>query len=111
DNDMEVVWSTALNVVTDEVIYYDNSVRLYANGVQHSEFIRESFVTGSVWDLLWLPAFLAKEGSIKRVLILGLGGGSSIPPLRYFFDPQEIVAVEMDDFHLEVARAQFKVGA
>src|SRR5699024_11337496 len=52
---------------------------------------------------------LAKEGSIKRVLILGLGGGSSIPPLRYFFDPQEIVAVEMDEFHLEVARDHFKV--
>jgi|GEM_PF-78973 len=109
EKEMTVVWSTWHDGVTYEVREYDNTVRLYANGVQHSEFNRQRFVTGSVWDLLWLPAFLAKEGSIKRVLILGLGGGSSIPPLRYFFDPQEIVAVEMDEFHLEVARDHFKV--
>lgn len=106
---MTVVWSAWHEGVVYEVRQLEETMRLYANGVQHSEFNATRMVTGSVWDLLWLPAFMAAEGSIKRVLILGLGGGSSIPPLRHFFDPDEIVAVELDPFHLEVACEQFKV--
>ena len=34
------------------------AVHLFANGVQHSEFHPKRLVTGSVWDLLWLPALL-----------------------------------------------------
>lgn len=107
---MTVVWRDWRDGVAYEVREYEGTKRLYANEVQHSEFNAERLVTGSVWDLLWLPAFMAKPNSIQRVLVLGLGGGSLIPPICHFLDPRDIVAVELDPVHLEVARDQFGVA-
>lgn len=107
---MAVVWSAGRNGVVYEVRQQGLTRRLYANGVQHSEFHPHRLVTGSVWDLLWLPALLSEPGTLQRVLVLGLGGGSLIPPLRQLVNPAEIVAVELDPLHLEVAEEQFGIG-
>ncbi|MDF1781409.1 MAG: hypothetical protein P1U67_08955 [Alcanivoracaceae bacterium] len=106
---MAVVWREAHEQTTYEVRSQGRTLRLFANGVQHSEFHPDRLVTGSVWDLLWLPGFFAKPGSIKRVLILGLGGGSLVPPLRRMFSPESMLAVELDAFHLQVAKRFFSV--
>lgn len=78
---MAVVWEQEQDGVLYQVRNHGASLRLYANGIQHSEFHPERLVTGSVWDLLWLPALLQPPESVRRVLVLGLGGGSLIPPL------------------------------
>lgn len=85
------------------------TLRLYANGIQHSEFHPERLLTGSVWDLLWLPALLHRPARYRRVLVLGLGGGSLVPPLRHLLNPESLVAVEKDPLHLAVAREVFEI--
>lgn len=107
---MGVIWRASENGVSYEVRRRGSLLRLFANGVQHSEFHPERMVTGSVWDLLWLPALFHDPRRIQRVLVLGLGGGSLIPPLRRFVQPRDIVAVEKDPFHLHVAEKVFAIA-
>ncbi|MED5239113.1 MAG: hypothetical protein VX379_06015 [Pseudomonadota bacterium] len=108
---MAVVWSADRDGVRYEVHRKGKKLELYANGVQHSEFHPGRLLTGSVWDLLWLPALLQDPGRYRRVLVLGLGGGSLVPPIRTLLNPDTFVAVELDAPHLEVARDVFGVAA
>ncbi|MBL7249548.1 hypothetical protein ACLD02_09195 [Alloalcanivorax sp. C16-2] len=106
---MAVIWERRENGVLYQVRRQGACMRLFANGVQHSEFHPKRLVTGSVWDLLWLPALLGDPSRLRRVLILGLGGGSLVPPLRALLAPERLVAVELDAHHLAVAREVFSV--
>lgn len=108
---MAVVWSADREGVRYEVHRKGKKLELYANGVQHSEFHPERLLTGSVWDLLWLPSLLQAQDRYQRVLVLGLGGGSLIPPIRALLNPETLIAVELDAPHLEVARDVFGVAA
>jgi len=83
--------------------------RLYSNGVFHSQYNPSRPVAGSVWDLLLLPAFMQRLGSVKRVLVLGVGGGAVIKQLQYFLDIKQVVGVELNPVHLEVAERFFDV--
>lgn len=84
------------------------SLRLYTNGVFHSQFNPDRPVGGGVWDLLWLPAF-ALPRAPRRVLVLGVGGGAVLRQLDHFFAPELMVGVELDPVHLEVARRWFEL--
>ena len=108
---MALIWKTELQGVHYEVRRAGRTLRLYANGVQHSEFHPKRLLTGSVWDLLWLPALLHEPSRFRRVLVLGLGGGSLIPPIRQLLNPDTLVAVELDPAHLQVAREVFGMEA
>ncbi|AFT71217.1 hypothetical protein B5T_02949 [Alloalcanivorax dieselolei B5] len=106
---MSLIWEQQHDGVCYQVRRRRTTLELYANGVQHSEFHPRRLVTGSVWDLLWLPALLGEPERLRRVLVLGLGGGTLIPPLRRLLKPECLVAVEMDPLHLTVAREVFQV--
>lgn len=106
---MAVLWRAERDDVRYEVRSHGGTLRLYANGVQHSEHHPQRLFTGSVWDLLWLPVFFRDPTRIRRVLVLGLGGGSVVAPLMRFCQPTQIVAVEMDALHLQVAKQFFGV--
>ena len=106
---MAVIWQRDEGGVHYEVRNHGATLRLYANGVQHSEFHPHRLVTGSIWDLLWLPALLHDPGHYRRVLVLGLGGGSLVPPLRKLVGPELVVAVERDPLHLQVAEEVFGI--
>jgi spermidine synthase len=93
-----------------EVRSAGNTRRLYTNGVFHSQYNPSNPVTGSVWDLLLLPAFFRPE-AVRRVLVLGVGGGAVIRQLNHFLQPEQIVGVELNPVHLEVAREFFEVEA
>jgi spermidine synthase len=86
-----------------------NTRRLYTNGVFHSQYNPKQPVTGSVWDLLLLPAFFLPADAVLRVLVLGVGGGAVIRQLNHFLSPQQVVGVELDPIHLQVAREFFAV--
>jgi len=83
--------------------------RLYSNGVFHSQYNPRRPVAGSVWDLLLLPAFMQRLGSVQRVLVLGVGGGAVIKQLQYFLEPKQILGVELNPVHLAVAERFFDV--
>lgn len=83
------------------------SRRLYTDGVFHSQYNPLHPVTGSVWDLLFLPSQFYAAGEIKRVLVLGVGGGAVIHMLNRFMQPEQIVGVELSPLHIQLSRRYF----
>ncbi len=106
---MALVWSKKKHDSLYEVRSAGKSLRLYTNGVFHTQYNPSQPLTGHIWDLLMLPAFFYPEGSIKRVLVLGVGGGAVIQLLRRFVQPEEIVAVELNPMHVYIARKFFNL--
>src|SRR5690606_1943682 len=87
---MALIWSKRHGNVKYEVRSAGNTRRLYSNGVFHSSYNPSRAITGGVWDLLMMPAFLYPPGAIRRVLLLGVGGGTVIRQLQAFVRPREI---------------------
>ncbi len=107
---MAILWSHRAGDTRYEVRAAGSSLRLYNNGVLHSQFSERCPATGSVWDLLWLPALFRVGGMPRRILLLGAGAGTVIRQLNTVFGPLEITAVESDPIHLQVAREHFGVS-
>jgi spermidine synthase len=104
---MSIVWECTHRGTRYQVRRAGGSLRLYSDGVLHSQYNAARPLTGSVWDLLMLPAFLRPPGAVRRVLVLGIGGGAVIQQLRHFVQPERIVGVELNPVHLTVARRFF----
>jgi len=107
---MSILWEKRVDSTSYQLRQAGNSLRLYTNGVFHSQYNPGRPVTGSVWDLLFLPAFFYPPGSIRRVLVLGVGGGAVIQQLRRFIQPDSIVGVELSATHLYLAKRYFGVS-
>jgi spermidine synthase len=107
---MSILWERDVDSTNYQLRQAGNSLRLYTNGVFHSQYNPGRPVTGSVWDLLFLPAFFYAPGSIRRVLVLGVGGGAVIQQLRRFVEPDRITGIELNETHLYLARRFFGVS-
>jgi len=107
---MALLWFKQQGDDRYEVRSAGNSCRLYRNGVFHSQFNESRPFTGGVWDLLMLPAFFYEPGAIKRVLVLGVGGGAVIRQLQRYIVPEQMVGVDLDPLHLELAARFFAVA-
>ena len=107
---MAIVWEHQENGNNYQVRAAGKTRRLYTNGVFHSQYHPNKYLTGSVWDLLFLPALFKSQDSIKRILVLGVGGGAVVHTLQRFFAPEEIIGIELDPVHLKVARDYFSVN-
>lgn len=106
---MAILWQKNLNGSRYEVRTAGKTRRLYTNGVFHSQYHPARATTGGIWDLLMLPAFFYPPKKIRRVLVLGVGGGAVIRQLHRYIEPAEIVGVELSPVHLEVAQRFFGV--
>jgi spermidine synthase len=104
---MALLWSKKTPYANYQVRCAGNSVRLYTDGVFHSQYNPKNPITGSVWDLLFIPAFFHDNGRIKRVLVLGVGGGAVIRQILHFLRPEHIVGVELSAVHLMLAKRYF----
>lgn len=104
---MAVIWSKDRDGARYEVRSAGQTRRLYRNDVLHSAYHPARVVTGSLWDLLFLPALFYPPGVIQRVLVLGTGGGAVIHLLNCFAKPRSIVGIDIDGMHLEVAECFF----
>ena len=107
---MAVVWSKRVGDNLHEVRTAGKSVRLYTNGVFHSQWNPNRLLTRSVWDSLMLSAFFMEPDQLRRVLVLGVGGGVVIKQLVKLFPDIEVVGVELDQVHISVARKWFNVS-
>lgn len=67
--------------------------------------------TGSVWDALVAPLLLLPRERRRKVLILGLGGGSAARLARALAPRARIVGVELDAAVLRAARRWFGLDA
>jgi len=106
---MAIIWSKSVLGVQYEVRSAGNSLRLYTDGVFHSQYNPQQILTGHVWDLLMIPAFFYSKNKIQRVLVLGVGGGAALQMLRHFVAPEKIIGVELNPVHLSVAKKFFNV--
>jgi spermidine synthase len=67
--------------------------------------------TGSVWDALVAPLLAFPPARRRRVLILGLGGGSAARLVRALAPDAAIVGVELDRTVIDAAREHFALDA
>jgi len=105
---MAIVWQTTTADNHYEVRRAGNSLRLYTNGVFHSQWNHRRPLSGHLWDLLFLPVmFYENPKKLKRALVLGVGGGSLINLLNYFLSPCLITGVDLDGVHLQIAKDFF----
>ena len=104
---MATVWAKCISGVNYEVRSAGNSLRLYTDGVFHSQYNSRQILTGHVWDLLLLPAFFYQKTKIERILVMGVAGGAVLHMLRHFFSPNEIVGVESNPVHVSIGKRFF----
>lgn len=102
---MAVVFSRQQGDTLYEIRTAGRSVRMYTNRVLHTQFHPDHAVTSGVWDLLALPALALPQ--VKRVLMLGVGGGAAIHLLREWCPGVHITGVELNKMHLRLARRYF----
>jgi spermidine synthase len=105
-----VVWKRTVADTRFEVRRAGASIRLYRNGVFHSQYNPGAPLAANLWTLLVLPVFLRPPGGLRRVLVLGVGGGTVIHLLRHCLDAPRITGVELCATHLDVARRFFGVS-
>ncbi|GAB2503105.1 class I SAM-dependent methyltransferase [Microbulbifer agarilyticus] len=106
---MAVIWQQQRDGNHYEVRTHGATVRLYTNGVFHTQWNPRDPLKGSLWELLLLPAFFRAPGQLKRVLLLGVGGGALIRLLQTYCSPSQILGVDIDPVHLAVAQRFFEV--
>jgi len=104
-----ILWQQTRAGTHYEVRSAGRSLRLYSNGVFHTQYNPTQPLTGHVWDLLMLPAFFHSTQNIKRILVLGVGGGAVIHLFRHFLPHAQIVGIELDKQHIRIARRFFRL--
>lgn len=91
-----------------EVRRAGGSIRLYTDGAFHSQWNASRPFSGTLWDLLFVPAFFSNPaGHFPSALILGVGGGTVINLFKTFFAIDRIAAVDLDSIHLSLAKKYF----
>lgn len=108
---MALIWSKKVAGVMYEVRCAGYSLRLYSNGVFHTQYNSKRLLTGQVWDLLFLPAFFYPENKIKRILLLGVAGGAVMHMLQQFIKPQKIIGIELNPVHIYVGKKYFNLNS
>ena len=104
---MAVIWQKTQQGKQYEVRAAGQTRRLYTDGVFHSQYNPNRQLTGNVWDLLSLPSFFLEPNRVRRVLVLGVGGGAVIRQLLSWYPDAEIVGVELDNTHISISKRFF----
>ncbi|VAW91084.1 hypothetical protein MNBD_GAMMA22-2619 [hydrothermal vent metagenome] len=106
---MAVIWQKNIDNVNYEVRQVGKTTRLYTDGVFHSQYHPNRNIIGGIWDLIVLPSFFYSSDKLQRVLLLGVGGGAVIHHLQHFHAPLEIIGVELNPIHIDIAYKYFKI--
>jgi spermidine synthase len=104
-----IVWQKKINGKQYEVRSAGKTRRLYTDGVFHSQYNPNRTLTSNVWDLISLPAFFLDADKIRRILVLGVGGGAVIRQYLQWFPHADIIGIELDVTHLGIAKRFFGI--
>lgn len=104
---MALVWQHTAGGRRYEIRRAGRSIRLYTNGVLHTQYHPGYVFGGGVWDLLGLPALWRAEPRLSGILLLGLGGGAVVRQLHELVKWDRFVAIERNPVHLDIARRFF----
>lgn len=105
---MALIWSHKVEGNRYEVRSAGASLRLYRNGVNHSQWNPHRPLSGSIWDLITLPALHRPVSSLDNALILGFGAGTVARQLSDLAGVKRIVGIEIDPMHLSIAQGFFE---
>ncbi|PXA03999.1 class I SAM-dependent methyltransferase [Coraliomargarita sinensis] len=105
---MALLWSHEADGSHYEVRSAGASLRLYRNGVNHSQWNPNRPLSGSIWDLITLPALHRPTGALGDALMLGFGAGAVARQLCDLAGIKRLVGVEMDPMHLSIAQGFFE---
>ncbi len=106
---MSLLWEHTNQDTHYSVRSAGESVRLYSNGVFHTQWNPRKPFAGGVWDCLSLPSLYRSATSQARILVLGLGGGAVVQQLQSLLPEAHITAIEIDPIHIQVAREWFGI--
>jgi spermidine synthase len=96
------------------------SVAVWSNGTQvefrvtgaiHAWWGRDQFLIGLAWDAITAGILSHPGGAPKSLLMLGLGGGTSLRTLRHLCPGIKITALEIDEEMIQLARDHMDLGA
>ena len=104
---MAILWEETVAETTYQVRNAGSTIRLYTNGILHTQYNPKSVVTGSVWDLLLMGGFLLPRENLHRACVLGVGGGAVLHQLHHFFPGIAVTGVELNGVHLKLAKKFF----
>ncbi len=102
---MALIWQEIREGNDYQIRTAGKSLRLYRNGVFHTQYHPEKIVTGDIWELLLLASLNIPDNA--RVLLLGVGGGAVINLLNHFVKPKHIDVVDIDENILELCQRFF----
>jgi spermidine synthase len=80
-----------------------HEIEFRVTGAVHAWWARDHFLTGLAWDNI-AAGVLSHPGQLRSLLMLGLGGGTSLRTLRHLLPDLEITAVEIDGDMISLAR-------
>jgi hypothetical protein len=95
---------------TIEVWGNAREVEFRVAGATHAWWHRERFLTGLAWDNLCAACLLRPAGPPKSLLMLGLGGGTTLRSLKHLMPQLQCVAVELDGGMIDLAREYMGLG-
>lgn len=104
---MALIWEHTAGKRRYEIRTAGRSIRLYTNGVLHTQYHPQVVFNGGVWDLLGLPALWHPDRHLAGVLLLGLGGGAVVRQLHELIRWDRFIAIERNAVHVEIARRFF----
>jgi spermidine synthase len=107
---MAIIWQEIRNGTHYQVRSAGKTLRLYTDNVLHSQYNPKRKLTGSVWDLLFLPALCLAQDKPLRVLVLGVGGGAVMHMMNNFFSCKKIIGLELNPTHIEIANRFFALN-
>lgn len=105
---MSLLWQKNSAGKSYQVRQAGASLRLYTDGTFHSQYNERQPLSGNLWNMLALPAYL-HPGRLNHILVLGVGGGAVLRHLAQLAPQANIVGVDLDATHLTIARRFFKV--
>lgn len=100
---MALVWQHTAGGRRYEIRRAGRTMRLYTNGVLHTQYHPGYIFGGGVWDLLGLPALWRAQTPLSGILLLGLGGGAVVRQLHELVEWERFVAIERNPVHLDIA--------
>lgn len=104
---MALVWERTSGGRRYEVRTAGRTIRLYTNGVLHTQYHPGCVFGGGVWDLLSLPVLWSGKSRLGAILVLGLGGGAVVRQLSELVEWDRLVAIDRNPVHLRIARGFF----
>ena len=108
---MAILWEHEREGTQYSVRSHGESLRLYSNGVFHSQWNPNRPFAGGIWDCLSLPVLYRPVENLGEVLLLGVGGGAVIRQLVHLLPQTGVTGIEIDSVHVDIACRLFDVPA